>query len=118
MTKGMSQQELADKIEKTRPLVSHIEQTGQVSQATLIKIGKALGMDTERIETINDNQSGYYSSKQRDELYEKEISLLRDEIRFLKDLVQSQKEIISVLRMQMEKPEAKQVKKKSSKTKK
>jgi transcriptional regulator with XRE-family HTH domain len=42
IAKGFTQQDLADKIFKTRPLVSHIEQTGNVNSKTLEEIKKVL----------------------------------------------------------------------------
>jgi len=35
VSKSLTQQELADLIHKTRPLISHIEQTGKVNPYTL-----------------------------------------------------------------------------------
>jgi transcriptional regulator with XRE-family HTH domain len=47
ITKHLTQQELADLIFKTRPLISHIEQKGEVNEKTLADIKKVLEMPEE-----------------------------------------------------------------------
>jgi transcriptional regulator with XRE-family HTH domain len=44
IAKGLTQQDLAVRIFKTRPLVSHIEQKGEVNEKTLADIKKVLDM--------------------------------------------------------------------------
>src|SRR6478735_2031655 len=101
MSKGLSQQDLADKINKTRALVSHIEQTGKVNSYTLNKICKVLGTDPAQLENIvNDPGNHYVKGKDKESLYEKEIEILKGEIKFLKELLQTQKEIINSLKKQ------------------
>jgi transcriptional regulator with XRE-family HTH domain len=45
ISKGLTQEELAEKIDKTRPLVSSIEQSGQGNYYTLKKICEVLELD-------------------------------------------------------------------------
>lgn len=99
MAKNMSQQELADKIGKSRGLIGHIEQTGEVNQKTYNKICKALGISAEAIEHLVNEPSAHYLPK--DKLIEDlttETERLRKENAMLQELIQSQKEIIALLK--------------------
>ena len=98
--KGLTQQGLADKINKTRPLISHIEQTGKVNSYTLNKICKALQIDIGTLENmVNERGVTYLSGKDGDSAhYKEEIRRMNDEISLLKELISSQKEIIISLR--------------------
>ena len=44
IAKGLTQQELAERIFKARPLISHIEQKGEVNERTLADIKKLYGI--------------------------------------------------------------------------
>jgi transcriptional regulator with XRE-family HTH domain len=107
ITKGYTQQELADKIGKTRPLISAIEQTGRANNYTLKAICQALGLDVDDLEndTVSDPLSTYRSKKDKAEVdrLNAEIDKLRNEQEILKDLVGSQKEVIKMLKTQLEK---------------
>jgi transcriptional regulator with XRE-family HTH domain len=98
--KGLTQQDLADKINKTRPLVSHIEQTGKVNFYTLTKICKALQIDIASLENmVNERGVSYISGKEGDPtFYKEEVRRLNKEIELLKELISSQKEVIASLR--------------------
>jgi transcriptional regulator with XRE-family HTH domain len=98
--KGLTQQDLADKINKTRPLISHIEQTGKVNSYTLNKICKALQVDITILESmVNERGITYFSGKEGDPAhYKEEIRRMNEEIKLLKELISSQKEIIISLR--------------------
>ena len=100
IAKGFTQQDLADKINKTRPLISHIEQTGKVNSYTLTKICKALQIDTFTLENmVNEKGMPYFSGKEGDPgFYKEEIKRLNGEIELLKELISSQKEVIISLR--------------------
>lgn len=91
LSKGLSQKELAEKINKTRPLISHIEQTGMVNSYTLAAISDVLGISPDSIENIvnePDSQS----------LTDNEMKRMREEIALLKALVESQEQTISLLK--------------------
>ena len=100
--KGFTQDDLAEKINKTRALVSHIEQTGKVNHYTLQTILKALKIQAEEFDSFKGNitiaqedAAGYGSKeiaaiKQKSENYQKENEML-------KELVLSQKKIIEML---------------------
>ena len=100
IAKGLTQQELADKINKTRPLVSHIEQTGKVNSYTLAKICKALQIDIAGLESmVNERGMPYLGGKEGDPaFYKEEIKRLNGEVELLKELISSQKEVIVSLR--------------------
>ena len=99
ISKGLTQHELAVKINKTRPLVSHIEQTGKVNHYTLMQIIKALNIALDDIENIvNEPVVKYKIGKGRNADLADEAERLREENSILKELVKSQKEIIEMLR--------------------
>jgi transcriptional regulator with XRE-family HTH domain len=51
ISKGLKQEELAEKINKTRPLISNIEQTGKANHYTLKKICEVLDLDINDLES-------------------------------------------------------------------
>lgn len=108
LSKGLKQIDLADRINKTRALVSHIEQTGQVNYYTLESIAKALEVEVAVLQSdiVNDSGYMYYQKANAQEntvpLYEEDereltIKKLEEEVHFLKQLVKSQLEIIESL---------------------
>lgn len=95
---GMTQSELAEKINKTRPLVSHIESTGKVNAYTLQKICGVLNLELEDL--MNEGEELYESKKS---IYAKnELLQLKEKVLLLEELVQSQREIIETLRQELE----------------
>ena len=99
IARGIKQDELADMIGKTRPLVSYIEQTGKISPRTLAKVCKALKIDQQQLENIaNESPTDYQTIKEREEQMQREIDSLKERVRLLDELVRSQKDIIEVLR--------------------
>lgn len=105
IAKGLTQQGLADKIGKTRPLVSSIEQTGIVNVHTLRDICKALDIDQEEVDqigSINDPMFPYSGKKIKEieEQLRAEIKKLKSENEMLKDLAESQKDLIKFLKNQ------------------
>lgn len=99
ITKGVSQQELADRINRTRPLISHIEQTGQVNYKTLELICKALKVSEFDIDNfVNEPKVQYKGQKNSNTDIFDEVNRLKEEVKVLKDLIQSQKEIIEMLK--------------------
>ena len=98
--KGVSQQELADAINKTRALVSHIEVTSKVNYYTLREISEALEVtvdyftDDVTINVINESKTSYSTLADR-------ISKLERENDLLSEIVANQKEIILQLKEKM-----------------
>lgn len=95
ITKGLTQEDLALKINKTRPLVSHVEQTGKVNSETLKKICAALGTNVSELQNNETSEPKNTYSKE-------EIKRLKEEISLLKELVSSQKEIITELKQKLQ----------------
>lgn len=102
IAKGLTQQDLADKIGKARPLVSSIEQTGNVNIHTLKDICKVLDVDIEEITQIgsaNDPLFQYSKkAKENEEMLRSENKKLKAENEMLRDLVESQKDLIRMLK--------------------
>lgn len=96
INKDITQEDLAGKINKTRALVSHIEQTGKVNHYTLIAISKALSLSIEELESIDEKQI-VTNKKQKSELdlMNKEIEHLKNENSLLKEIISHQKKLIS-----------------------
>jgi transcriptional regulator with XRE-family HTH domain len=105
ITMGLSQQQLADRIHKTRSLVSSIEQTGQVNIHTLEKIGEVLNMDIEALKfTLSDNSSAVYGKKTpKAEQLELEVTFLKKELQTLQELVDTQRDVIAMLKEKISK---------------
>lgn len=59
MSKGLTQAQLAEKIHKTRPLISHIEQTGKVHHDTVNAICRVLGISFESLNQVEDPSQVY-----------------------------------------------------------
>ena len=101
VAKGLSQHELAEKIHKTRPLISHIELTGKVNPDTLDRICKVLNIRSEDMENSLKEKGLHYESAS-EKSQKKEIERLKEDILLLKDYISSQKEIIAGLREKIE----------------
>ncbi len=100
ITKGLTQEELAEKVNKTRPLISHIEQTGKVNGYTLKKICSVLDVSVQELENeVKDGQEFYKSNSSQS--HKEEIKRLQEEILTLKELAAMQKEVIHELREKM-----------------
>ena len=94
MMKGLTQQQLADKVHKTRPLISSIEQTGKVNIYTLKQICEALDMDIESLSMLTGEVSEIYPKKtsEVEENLRREIDGLRQQ------LANCQNEMINLLK--------------------
>jgi transcriptional regulator with XRE-family HTH domain len=56
LSRGWTQEDLAESIKKTRPMISHIERTGSVTYDTLEKIAKGLGIDLSDLQNVSSEQ--------------------------------------------------------------
>lgn len=100
--KNLTQEDLAEKINKTRALVSHIEQTGKVNHYTHTLILKALNISFADFEDFNDKE--ILKSNIIPSISAEEVSALKNKMEhyqkenfLLKELIDSQKKIIEVL---------------------
>jgi transcriptional regulator with XRE-family HTH domain len=98
--KGLTQEELAEKIDKTRPLISSIEQSGKVNHYTLKKICKVLNLDINALENSSAEPQEFYNAKDQNNLQE-QINQMSLELSYLKNLVESQKDLINSLKGQI-----------------
>jgi transcriptional regulator with XRE-family HTH domain len=90
----LTQEQLAEKINKTRPLVSSIEQTGKAGYYTLQKICQVLGLDIDELnDPAYDPQHSYQNTEQIDK-----IKSLEQEIEYLKRIIESQSDLINVMK--------------------
>jgi transcriptional regulator with XRE-family HTH domain len=104
--RNLTQSDLAERINKTRALVSHIEQTGKVNHYTLLKILKVLKVSEEEFDNLNPEQINH-TLKQSDSSNEQEriISQIQEKLVYyqkanetLQELVDAQKIIINSLK--------------------
>ncbi len=121
MVKGITQAELAEKINKTRALVSHVEQTGQVNYFTLSAIAQALEINFDDVapDMVNEPAAAYKISRKKKEFSfddlpdinsnddkavanENRIKALEEEVAFLKKVTQAQLDTIDMLKRQLE----------------
>jgi transcriptional regulator with XRE-family HTH domain len=97
ISKGLTQEQLAEKINKTRPLISSIEQTGKVNYYTLKKICSILNIDPDDLNNeINDGRANY--GIQKNARQSDAIKQLEKEIQQLNMLTQSQNDLIAALK--------------------
>ncbi len=99
--KGITQDELSEKVHKTRSLLSHIEKTGKVNAYTLEKIIEALGMSKAEFDNF-DPSCNVIRSAAKDK--GSEMGLLRERLtisikenRVLKELVLMQRKLIVLM---------------------
>ena len=96
--KGISQQKLADLINKTRTLVSHIEVTSKVNFYTLTEIASVLDVS---VSHFTDNQGSIHILKENKAEYSvvsEKVKKLERENELLNEIIQNQKEIITQLK--------------------
>ncbi|MEY2648269.1 MAG: Helix-turn-helix domain [Bacteroidota bacterium] len=95
--RGMTQQELAHAIGKTRSLVSFFERTGNINQYSLLEICSVLKITPEDLETSTQVDEGkgpdYAPSPKNLELLEQ----LKEENKFLKETINNQWQLLKEL---------------------
>lgn len=88
---GMSQEDLAKAIGKTRSLISYLETSGNVNKYTLQEIATALKVDTAAIENFNYENVHILRDLNPNTDYNKdEIQRLKEEITDLKGTIKEQ----------------------------
>tara|TARA_R110001592_G_scaffold37439_6_gene124888 strand:- start:115 stop:456 length:342 start_codon:yes stop_codon:yes gene_type:complete len=100
--KGVSQQQLADLINKTRTLISHIEVTSKVNFYTLNEIANALGVPVSYFTDDNFDNLVEETKANYSNLSEK-VKKLERENELLNEIIQNQKEIITQLKDKLDK---------------
>jgi len=96
----MTQEVLAQKINKERPLISHIERTGKVNHYTLQKICKVLRITPADLENVTNDPEQYYVKDTSDQMRQLKLEneQLKKDLRQKEELIQTQKEYIEVLK--------------------
>lgn len=101
--KGMTQEELATALGKTRSLVSYFERTGNVNNYTLQEITVILGANPEEIAMVENRKSDNIDANNNgDEFYynglaKKLIDQQKAEILFLKETINNQWQLLNDL---------------------
>ena len=102
--KGISQEQLAEKIGRTRALVSHIEQTGKANYDTLLLILNYFNLTKQEFDDFEQSQFKINKIKEY-KLTEQSIIQLQEKLEnyqkeneILKELIESQKEMIGMLK--------------------
>ncbi len=104
ISKGLTQQDLADKVHKTRPLISSIEQTGNVNELTLRKICQVLEIHESDLKKITEkNANSLVLADQSQEELQRQIINLQLDVARLTDLVETQKDLIDLLKQKIAK---------------
>lgn len=96
--KGFNQQELADQINKTRTLISHIERTSKVNFYTLNEIAKALEVPIAYFTDENYSLTVAEEAKENYLILSEKVKMLERENELLSEIVDNQKEIIRQLK--------------------
>lgn len=102
IARRLTQEALAHKIHKTRPLVSHIEQTGKVSGSTLRAIAKVLQVDVDQLLNEAEEPMGVYltprQQNSRIRELEDQVKHLISENETMRQLIRTQEEMITLLK--------------------
>src|SRR5262245_29942749 len=90
VSQQMTQQELAEKIHKERPLISHIERTGKIHHQTFLQICKVLKVSPEQLEFASDEPFGPYAGDKKKEIQhlQAEVANLKNELRLKDEIIQ------------------------------
>lgn len=94
--RGLTQEDLAEALGKTRSLVSFLERTGNINKYTLQEIAKALAIP---VDQLNDDTTSASAEHYGSEINQKSgvIEQLKKENEFLKDTIQHQWDLIKAL---------------------
>jgi len=100
--RGMTQEDLAKSLGKTRSLVSFFERTGNVNKYTLQEIADILSISVDDLETGNISLDNQIDEQQKNKPYKKDhnqqlIDQLQAEILFLKETINHQWELLKGL---------------------
>lgn len=96
--KGLNQEQLAELINKTRTLISHIERTSKANFYTLSEIATALDVPVTYFTDENYALTVAEETKETYSNFEEKIKKLERENELLNEIVANQKEIIKQLK--------------------
>lgn len=102
--KNLTQEGLAEKINKTRGLVSSIERSGKTNHYTLLDILKVLDISEEEFDLFNPSTNPTKQKHNNSYLENEEICLLKEKLEqyqkennLLKNMIEYQKTIIEMI---------------------
>lgn len=100
--KGMTQEELAAALGKTRSLVSYFERTGNINNYTLQEITLILGANPEEIELNEDGENynghaNHNANGSNNGVLQKLLDQQQAEILFLKETINYQRQLLNEL---------------------
>ena len=100
--RGMTQEQLAEAVGKTRSLISFYERTGNINRYTLMEIANALQISPEELESFNVDGTANIAeasrvSLDRNDLMQHLLDQQRREIEFLKDTIAKQWQLLNEL---------------------
>jgi transcriptional regulator with XRE-family HTH domain len=96
ISRGLKQEDVAQRIKKTRPLISSIEQTGKVNYYTLRKICEVLDVDINEIESSVASQETEFKGAAKEKLdsLHSRIKEIEEDNKNLRSLILAQSELI------------------------
>ncbi len=102
--RGMTQEQLAEAVGKTRSLVSYFERTGVINKYTFKEIAEVLHITTEELEKLEDEvlklkESPTDTHCSNESFAEKLLEQQKSEINFLKQTITQQWELIQRLKI-------------------
>lgn len=100
--RGMTQEQLAEAVGKTRSLISFYERTGNINRYTLMEIANALQISPEELESFNVDGAANIAEASRisldkNDLMQHLLDQQRREIDFLKDTIAKQWQLLNEL---------------------
>ncbi len=100
--RGMTQEQLAEAVGKTRSLISFYERTGNINRYTLMEIANALQISPEELESFNVDGNANIAEASRisldkNDLMQHLLDQQRREIDFLKDTIAKQWQLLNEL---------------------
>ena len=100
--RGMTQEQLAEAVGKTRSLISFYERTGNINRYTLMEIANALQISPEELESFNVDGAANIAETSRisldkNDLMQHLLDQQRREIDFLKDTIAKQWQLLNEL---------------------
>jgi transcriptional regulator with XRE-family HTH domain len=97
---GLTQDQIAEKIHRTRNLVTQIEKTGEGHPNTIANICKALKIKPDQLESFDEKSiRQFIAGKTEPDV--KEVESLKRELELLKDLVKSKQDQINMLQEEL-----------------
>jgi len=96
--KGLNQDQLAEKISRTRTLISHIERTSKVNYYTLNEIAAVLDVPVTYFTDENYELNTIEEAQEKYNVLSEKVKMLERENELLSEIVDNQKQIINDLK--------------------